>query len=110
MTVLTTRRAEGEEGSLRIKREHLGVTNGWEGVSRGKPVTLVTVETKLEMGQINYKPTNKLGPMYDNLDAAYRQFGCDVPGPKMLRGLQPPQNCIHVAERESTDKQVSLFA
>jgi hypothetical protein len=44
-----------------------------------------------------------------NLDAPYREFGCDISGPKMLRSLLPPQCRIHVAKRETTDEPVSLF-
>jgi hypothetical protein len=46
---------------------------------------------------------------HHHVDAPRGEFSFDIPNPKPLSCLLLPQYCIHVAKRESTDKQVSLF-
>src|SRR5437764_4709091 len=49
------------------------------------------------------------GPRHYHVDAPRGEFSFDIPNPKLLSCQHAPQYGIHVAKRESTDKQVCLF-
>src|SRR5207248_10956983 len=59
--------------------------------------------------QASAHSTRASGPRHHHVDAPRGEFSFDIPNPKPLSCRHAPQYGIHVAKRESTDKQVSLF-
>src|SRR5436190_2040951 len=59
--------------------------------------------------QASAHSTRASGPRHHHVDAARGEFSFDIHNPTPMSCRDAPQDGIHVAKRESTDKQVSLF-